>query len=280
MTGRRIRLLLAAAGGALVLGLLPLTSSSAATPAAPRTGPIVAVNASQSNNWSGYDLGSETPGRGAFHSITGTWVVPTASPHKDRESEFSSSWIGIGGGCVNADCSKTDSTLIQAGTEQDVHYDPIGGSAPEYSAWYELIPNASVTVPLEVHAGDRMTVDIHETAIGSQHWSVSIRDVTTHQSFAVEVDYQSTYATAEWIVEAPTVVALGVPPTLGFAPIPDLSPVHFTALTANGRGAGLRGDDEVLLVDLFGSATATPSAPNATKSGFDDCTYAATCRTR
>src|SRR5262245_37317439 len=85
--------------------------------------PIVVVGASQSNNWSGYNQGTLEQGGKMFNAITGSWVVPKATQHAAGEAEYSSSWIGIGGGCVNADCSVTDSTLIQAGTEQDVAAD-------------------------------------------------------------------------------------------------------------------------------------------------------------
>jgi hypothetical protein len=45
-------------------------------------------------------------------SITGDWTVPTASQHSAGQSEDSSDWIGIGGGCIDAGCTATDSTLI------------------------------------------------------------------------------------------------------------------------------------------------------------------------
>jgi hypothetical protein len=76
-------------------------------------------NITQSNNWSGYNQGLLEKGK-TFTSISGTWTVPTASPHKAKEAEYSASWVGIGGGCLNTACAVTDSTLIQAGTEQDV----------------------------------------------------------------------------------------------------------------------------------------------------------------
>ena len=46
--------------------------------------------------------------------------MPTATQHTAGQAEASSDWIGIGGGCVDAGCTVTDSTLIQTGTEQDV----------------------------------------------------------------------------------------------------------------------------------------------------------------
>lgn len=94
-----------------------------------------AIHMSQSDNWTGYNQGylekSET-----FHSISAQWTVPTATQHTAGQAEDSATWIGIGGGCLNTECSVTDSTLVQAGTEQDV--DATG--AASYSAWWEIVP--------------------------------------------------------------------------------------------------------------------------------------------
>ena len=138
----------------------------AGTGGAVHGGTIVALNASQSVNWSGYSqFGSQ------YHAITGDWVVPTASPHRSGESEYSATWAGIGGGCLDTQCSQTDRTLIQAGTEQDVVYDLLGGTTTSYGAWYELIPNTAVTISpsaLPVAPGDSMHLDLHENGNCSQ----------------------------------------------------------------------------------------------------------------
>src|SRR5437879_1036501 len=134
MLARRARLVTAALflSAAIAAG----TASSAAAASAHGqllhlAKPGSAVNANQSNNWFGYNQGTLEQNRKLFHSITGDWTVPTASQHKSGQDEFSSDWIGIGGGCVNANCTVTDNTLIQTGTEQDVS----GGKA-SYSAWW------------------------------------------------------------------------------------------------------------------------------------------------
>src|SRR6266516_2034127 len=62
--------------------------------------PIVALNANQSTNWSGYNQGTIEKGGKIFHAITGDWTVPTATQHTSGQAEYSSTWIGIGGGCV------------------------------------------------------------------------------------------------------------------------------------------------------------------------------------
>src|SRR3954468_18045148 len=78
------------------------------------------LNANQSSNWYGYNIGSLERGHTLFHNVTGDWTVPSASQHTSGQDEYSSTWIGIGGGCVDANCNVGDATLIQTGTEQDV----------------------------------------------------------------------------------------------------------------------------------------------------------------
>ena len=129
-------------GALAALSALGVTAAvPAATTAAVYHRPIVSVGASQSSNWSGYGQGTLEQGGTQFHSITGTWVVPTATLRHPGQ-EHSSDWIGIGGGCVNADCSVTDNTLIQAGTEQDAT-----NTGGRYNAWWEIIPGAEHAHP-------------------------------------------------------------------------------------------------------------------------------------
>ena len=98
---------------------------------------IVAVDANQSTNWSGYNQGTLEQGNKLFNQVSGDWTVPAATQHTTGQDEFSSTWVGIGGGCVDAGCNVVDTTLIQAGTEQDV--DSAGRAS--YSAWFELVVN-------------------------------------------------------------------------------------------------------------------------------------------
>src|SRR5438093_3952798 len=141
---------------AFVAALL-ITGGASPAPTATYHRPIVSVGANKSNNWSGYNQGTIEQRGKTFTSVSGTWRVPTATAHKAGENEYSSSWVGIGGGCVNADCSVTDGTLIQAGTEQDVN----SKGRASYSAWWELIPAPSITISgFPVRAGDVMFVSI------------------------------------------------------------------------------------------------------------------------
>ena len=279
------RSLVALAGVALVLSgaaFVPAGARPAVAAVRFHSHPIAALNANQSNNWSGYNQGQIERGNAGFHSVTGDWTVPKASAHRQFEQEASSSWIGIGGGCVDAQCNQTDNTLIQTGTEQDVVWDPTQTPATQsqYSAWYELIPDQATPIPsssLPVKAGDQFHADIHENGNGSGKWTITLSNVTQAKSFSINVNYTSTYATAEWIEEAPIVVSV-YPPAAGFAPLPDLTPVHFDTATANGSNAALKPSEQVQMVDLLtGNVTATPSGVDPDADGFNVCTYSTTC---
>src|SRR5690349_25133197 len=111
-----------AAALATALGASLLSGPASATVGATFHSPIQPINASQSSNWSGYNQGLLEAGH-SFTSVSGGWFVPKATQHTAGEQEFSSTWIGIGGGCVNAGCTVTDATLTQERHEQDVAVD-------------------------------------------------------------------------------------------------------------------------------------------------------------
>jgi len=278
----RTRLVVAGlAAGLAAAAILPAAASGPAThtaqkPAATSVGVVQplarALHArfamNQSNNWSGYNKGALESGGTTFHSVSGEWVVPTATAARHGEDEYSSSWVGIGGGCIDANCVASDNTLIQAGTEQDVS---AAGKA-SYSTWYELIPAPSFTTPLAVKPGNTVSVTIAESV--PELWSITLKNVSTGQSWSTSVPYPSDYSTAEWIEETPLVIG-----STGFAPMPKLGTVHFDKATVNGANAGLTAAEGMQLVDPNSNkALATPSAPDAQHDGFNDCTYATTCK--
>jgi hypothetical protein len=233
-----------------------------------RPGP--GINTNQSNNWSGYNIGIDYPGIPAgttFTSVSGKWVVPTATQHKAGEAEHSASWVGIGGGCVDENCDVTDNTLIQAGTEQDVSKK---GTA-SYSAWWEIIPETSTPVSLAVAPGNTVQVNIKQTAPGQ--WSIVIHNVSTGKSFSTTTTYSSTMDTAEWIEETPLVIGTG---GTGIAALPNLGVVHFKGAKLNGASPNYQTVDEMQL-SSNGTILATPSGPSSTGNAFNDCTYATTC---
>ncbi|HUY64052.1 MAG TPA: G1 family glutamic endopeptidase [Acidimicrobiales bacterium] len=258
----------AAAALALVLPMGAVAGATVAGAGAHRT--IVVAATGQSNNWSGYNQGYLEKNT-LFKSISGQWVVPTATYRSGGPTtENSASWVGIGGGCLNTSCSLTDaSSLIQAGTEQDVSSD----GTTSYSAWWEIVPAPQVSVStVAVHPGDLVSVSIAYTV--PELWTITLTDRTDGQGFTQTVPYPSTMLTAEWIEEAPIVVGGG---SAGEASLPNLSTVHFDSATVNGHSAGLSPAEEVQMVSTTNQIDATPSSPDLEGDGFNDCTYAATC---
>lgn len=259
----------AAAVSSLALFAIPTAD---ARPILPGHHTIVAFNASSSNNWSGYNKGAlETGTPTLFSQVSSDWTVPTATQATPGQAEFSSTWIGIGGGCLDSTCLVTDNTLIQTGTEQDV----AANGAPTYSAWYELIPAPSIQVSLAVRPGDRMHADIREVIAGSNVWTIGLANKTTGLSFTTTVPYSSTKGTAEWIEETPLLIGTNA----GFSAMPNLSAANFDNSLANGVGAALNPREQINLVTSAGASIATPSAPDVEADGFNVCTFATTCPT-
>jgi hypothetical protein len=232
--------------------------------------PGLKLNANQSSNWFGYSQGTLEQGSKLFNSISGDWTVPAATQHTAGTAEASSDWIGIGGGCVDAGCTVTDSTLIQTGTEQDV--DATG--APSYSAWWELVPAPSITVSnMTVSPGDHMHASVSELVNDADVWNITITDVTKNETFTTTVPYPSTHATAEWIEETP----LEIGTDAGFAALPNLTNPAFSSGAVNGAAVKLTTSEQMQLIDSNSNVIGTPSAPNAAGSGFDACAWATSC---
>ena len=247
----------------VALAALPLSTSTATAR------PIVVVAANQSFNWAGYvqgALGKNT----TFHSISATWVVPTATPHQPGEAEYSSSWIGIGGGCVDAACSIGDDTLIQAGIGHDID----ASGAADYYAWWETIPAPLVRTTLPVKAGDRVMVSISEGRV-PELWTILIANRSTGAQFTITLPYSSSYLTAEWVIETPVVITDTGGVQVG--PMPNLTTVRFDHARANGASPSFIPAERMELVDFDLTLIATPSLPDRKGDGFNDCTYVATC---
>ena len=233
--------------------------------------PRLGINANQSTNWYGYNQGTLEQGNKLFNSVSGDWTVPTATQHTSGKAESSSTWIGIGGGCVDANCNVGDNTLIQTGTEQDV--DASGKAS--YSAWWEVIPAPGLTISnFAVSPGDHMSSTIAETVPNSNVWKITLKDVTKNETFTTTVPYTSTHATAEWIQETPIVI--GTDGT-GLADLPNLSTNVFSAAKTNGAPAGLKSSEEIQLIDSNNRVIGAPSAPNSTADGFSLCSWASSC---
>jgi len=161
------------------------TTLTQQAPPAPPPGPP--VNKYTSSNWSGWALEG-----GPFTDAEGTFNVP--SLYASAGTSDTAEWVGIDG--------FSNSALIQAGVSEE--YDPSVGLVRIW-AWWEELPAPSVPIAgMVVAPGDRVTVQVFE--ISGSVWGINIIDTTTGQRFGTQqVVYAGPGASAEWIVEAPTV---------------------------------------------------------------------------
>jgi hypothetical protein len=229
------------------------------------------INANESSNWFGYNLGAVERGGEVFNSISGDWTVPTATQHSGGQAEDSADWIGIGGGCVDSGCDATDGTLIQTGTEQDV----ASGGASSYDAWYEIIPAPEIEVTsMTINPGDRMSASISQLATDVDVWTITLKDLTTGQSYTTTAPYPSTMDSAEWIEETPTEIGAS---GAGLASLPNLSSPDWTNTEINGGPANLKDSEQMDLTDSNGNIIGVPSDPGSDQNSFNECTWASVC---
>ena len=196
-----------------------------------------------SSNWSGYVANG-----GTYTSVTGTWVVPNVAA---TTTGADATWVGIGG--------VTGTDLIQAGTQATV----TGDGSVTYSAWTEILPDFSRTTPLQVTAGDTVTVTITEQSNGV--WLIVMVNNTTSDSFEKTLRYASSRSSAEWVQEAPST-------SRGIVPLSDFGTVRFIAGSAVRDGVNMSlsglGATPVAMVNRAGQAIALPSTLGADGSSF------------
>ena len=259
------KMLLAIAAASIVLSVVP---GEAGTPAfgVARPGKLLSFGARQSGNWSGYNLGFLSDGHKQFTQISGTWTVQTPSKHTAGVNEYSVTWVGIGGGCIDQGCLAVDGTLIQAGTGSYIS----STGVRSYFAWWEIIPGPILEIAnFPVSPGDQMFVDIRQTIVGSDVWKIKVRNLSTGQLYKTTVPYWSSRLTAEWIEERPSVG--GLP-----APLPSLTNPRFNNAVVNKAPAHLKASNQIVMVE-GSTRLATPSAPDPDLNGFNVCTYTTVC---
>lgn len=164
-----------------------LAIGSALSPA----GSLAAESATVSANWSGYAVtGASQATR--FHRVAGTWVQPAGSCVPGQET-YSVAWVGLGG------FNRGSDALEQTGTAVDCTY----SGRPVYSAWYELVPAAPVTLKLGVRPGDVIAGSVSQKA---RRIIMQVRDLTSHATRTVVRTVSAPdLSSAEWIVEAPSI---------------------------------------------------------------------------
>ncbi len=227
-----------------------------------------------STNWSGYV--QVALDRHLFTGVTDTFVVPTVTSSV-AGSQYGAVWVGIGG--------YSDRTLIQDGIQVKV---TTSGNVRKisYDAWTEILPRPEKPLKLAVHAGDTVTASVEETA--TNHWQMTVQDVTTAQSGSRLVQYRSSGLSVEAIHERPCVAepcsqagnlaALAQTPAVPFAPgsfsqSPPGSAPSFEPLLCSGADPLCPVTHATLYsvaMDANDGTTviATPSAPNSAEDGF------------
>ncbi len=151
------------------------------------------VDPQVSSNWSGYAAAAPTGGTAAFSDVTATWVQPKAKCSTGR-GDSAAFWVGLGGDSADSQ------SLEQLGTEADCD---ANGTTPTYGAWWEIVPAASVPIPMKIRAGDRVTAAV---LVKGQAVTMSLRDATRRTRFSktVTVTQPLDVSSAEWIAEAPS----------------------------------------------------------------------------
>lgn len=273
MSQRRFARSLAAAGllGGLSVVAVPVTTLVPAAAAAAVGGTLIPSSAHEvlpthggtvdSLNWSGYAV---TPGSG-ITAVSSSFTVPAASLVPPG---FAATWTGIGG--------YNTSDLIQAGTTEDaLPNNPVIGQ--QYYAWYELLPNSETQITgctndanCTVTPGDKVSVSISQ--VSGNTWNISLSDANKW-SWTKNVTYASSGSSAEWILEAPTLVAqtiLANVGTVNFGPTSTYTQGGVTHTIAQGNPTQIYLSPGVV-------NEATPSALGPDGQSFNDCSYAQSC---
>jgi Peptidase A4 family len=179
--------------GAVLAALV--TAGSASARAQPETfAPRSSITPQISSNWSGYAAIAADPAAPVtFTDVTATWKVPKGTCTTGRTSS-AAFWVGLGG----YDPSAT--SLEQLGTAAEC--DGVTRT-PTYDAWWELVPAASVRIPLAIRAGDTVTAAV---LVAGQKITYSLKDVTrgTRFSKVLAAEQPLDTSSAEWIAEAPS----------------------------------------------------------------------------
>jgi hypothetical protein len=178
-----------------VAGLAASAASASARPVSLRYGaahPAVARHDAQtSSNWAGYAV---TPSNGvasSFSNVFGTWVQPAVSC-VSGSSSYSAFWVGLGG------LAQGSTSLEQIGTGADC----AASGTPVYSAWWEILPAAPVSLNLPVRPGDTISAAV---TITGKTVAMRLRNLTRHTVVNKKVKMAAPDMTsAEWIAEAPS----------------------------------------------------------------------------
>lgn len=117
-----------------------------------------------------------------------------------------------------------------------------------------------------VAPGDQMSASISETDPSTSTWSIALADTTAGWSFTKSVTYTGPGASAEWILEAPSLCTTH---HCSIGTLANYGTAVFDPGTANGVSPGLVSADGIEMVNASGTTViSSPSAPDADSDGF------------
>lgn len=176
-----------------------------------------------SNNWGGY--AAERTGT-RFRYVRATFFVPYVNCSTAPNS-YSGHWVGLDG--------LGDSTV-----EQDGILAACNGSTPQYSAWYEMFPQAPVYEHISIHPGDSIVASVYYSA-SAKTYKLALTDTTNGGQFGVTRTCPAgsvcRRASAEVISEAPSSGST-------ILPLTDFSAESYGGVVVTdraGQRGGLRG---------------------------------------
>lgn len=243
---------------ALILAAALVAAALASAAHAPTPHRLEFAQLSTSSNWSGYSVSADGA---TFTDVKGRWTQPSVTCVPGQS--FSSFWIGLGGAAADSQ------GLEQTGTSGDCQL-----PHPIYSAWYELIPAAPVTLPLAISAGDAISAEVTQNADATA--TLTVEDVTAGTNSVVQLPVPSPdYTSAEWIAEAPTQCSPFAHRLCKVQPLANFGTVVFSSAvaTANGHEGPIADPawnaDPVTLQANSGVLAAEPSDLSADGGSFN-----------
>jgi hypothetical protein len=226
-----------------------------------------------SSNWSGYAV---TGNNGSVTSVSGSWVVPTATCSSSPNG-YAAFWVGIDGFSSN--------TVEQIGTDSDcVNLQGTRNNTPTYYAWFEFYPKGSYVIqfPFNVQPNDIIsaTVTYNGPVSNPRHggsggqFTVTLTDVTRNPNLTfttTSVVNGAQESSAEWIAEAPCCGSHN-----SVLPLADFGTVNFGNAASNVSGA-ISGDgsnpnlQEIRMEDQ--GSTVIKAQPSPATSGAFSVTW-------
>jgi hypothetical protein len=237
----------------LGMAVIPSVSAAENGPLTPTSGPRSHLRNGLSTNWSGYAALTNlaNPQSNSVSDVKGQWIVPAVSC--TRTASYSSTWVGIDG--------YSDNTVEQIGTDSDCYR-----GQPRYYAWFEMYPQYSRTIGINVKAGDSISTDVNYT--GNGNYVLSITDSRTNVTFkTTQRGSRALRQSAEWIVEAPSSWQ-GVLPLANFG----TESITNAQATINGVTGTVNNNawqnDPITMINTSGQPKAAPSTLSPDGSSF------------